>query len=75
MERFKIILLGKASGEVIPRGMHNKIAAYVRKKCERDETLESLKTLILQVFERNDIKGSLTIVKDGEHYLKVGSNN
>lgn len=74
MERFKIILLGKASGEVIPRGMHNKIAAYVRKKCERGETLESLKLLILQVFERNNIKGSLTIVKDGEHYLKVGSN-
>ena len=75
MERFKIILLGKASGEVIPRGMHNKIAAYVRKKCERGETLESLKLLILRVFERNNIKGSITIVKDGEHYLKVGSSN
>ena len=75
MERFKIVLLGKASGEVIPRGMHNKIAAYVRKKCERGETLDSLKLLILQVFERNDITGSLTIVKDGKHYLKVGSNN
>lgn len=75
MERFKIILLGKASGEVIPRGMHNKIAAYVRKKCERGESLESLKLLILQVFERNDIKGSITVVKDGEHYLKVGSNS
>ena len=73
MERFKIILLGKASNEVIPRGMHNKIAAYVRKKCERGETLESLKLLILQVFERNNIKGSLTIVKDGKGYLKVGN--
>lgn len=75
MERFKIILLGKASNEVIPRGMHNKIAAFIRKKCERGESLNSLKLLILQVFERNNIKGSLTIVKDGKHYLKVGSNN
>ena len=74
MERFKIILLGKASNEVIPRGMHNKIAAFIRKKCERGESLDYLKTLIIQVFERNNIKGSLTIVKDGEHYLKVGSN-
>ena len=73
MERFKIILLGKASGEVIPRGMHNRIAAFIRKKCERGETLESLKSLILQAFERDDINGSLTIVKDGKHYLKVGN--
>lgn len=73
MERFKIILLGKASGEVIPRGMHSRIAAFIRKKCERGEPLESLKSLILQAFERDDIKGSLTIVKDGKHYLKVGN--
>lgn len=73
MKSYKVILLGKTSGEVIPEGMHKRIAAFIRKKCESGCSLESLRSLILQAFERDNIVGSMTIVKDGCTYLKVGN--
>jgi hypothetical protein len=73
MKRFKIIILGKTSGEVIPRGMHKRISAFIRKKCESGVSLESLESLILQAFERDNIKGSLTIIKDGVKIFNVGN--
>ena len=73
MKSYKVIILGKTSGEVIPEGMHRRIAAFIRKKCESGCSLESLRSLILQAFERDKIKGSMTIVRDGCIYLKVGN--
>lgn len=73
MKSYRVILLGKTSGEVIPEGMHKRIAAFIRKKCESGCSLESLRSLILQAFERDNIKGSITIVKDSYTYLKVGN--
>ena len=73
MKSYKVIILGKTSGEVIPEGMHRRIAAFIRKKCESGCSLESLRSLILQAFERDKIKGNMTIVRDGCTYLKVGN--
>jgi hypothetical protein len=73
MKSYKVILLGKTSGEVIPEGMHKRIAAFIRKKCESGCSLESLRSLILQAFERDNIKGSLTIYQNGQVYLSVGN--
>lgn len=73
MKSYKVIILGKTSDEVIPEGMHRRIAAFIRKKCESGCSLESLRSLILQAFERDKIKGSMTIVRDGCTYLKVGN--
>ena len=73
MKSYRVILLGKTSGEVIPEGMHRRIAAFIRKKCESGCSLESLRSLILQAFKRDNITGSMTIIKDGCTYLKVGN--
>lgn len=67
------MLLGKASGEVIPKSMNNRIKAFVRKKYEGGASVETLRTLILQAFERDNIKGSLTIRQNGQVYLSVGN--
>lgn len=73
MKSYKIFLLGKASGEVIPEGMNKRIKALIKKKFEGGASLESLRTLILQAFERDNIKGSLTIYQNGQVYLSVGN--
>ena len=67
------MLLGKASGEVIPKSMNNRIKAFIRKKYEGGASVETLRTLILQAFERDNIKGSLTIRQNGQVYLSVGN--
>jgi hypothetical protein len=67
------MLLGKASGEVIPKSMNNRIKAFIRKKFEGGASVETLRTLILQAFERDNIKGSLTIRQNGQVYLSVGN--
>lgn len=73
MKSYQIILLGKTSGEVIPKSMNDRIKAFIRKKFEGGASIETLKTLILQAFERDNIKGSLTIRQNGQVYLKVGN--
>ena len=73
MKSYKIFLLGKASGEVIPEGMNKRIKAFIKKKFEGGVSKESLRTLILQAFERDNIKGSLTIYQNGQVYLSVGN--
>ena len=73
MKSYQIILLGKASGEVIPKSMSDRIKAFIRKKFEDGASIETLKSLILQAFERDNIKGSLTIRQNGQVYLKVGN--
>ena len=73
MKSYQIMLLGKASGEVIPKSMNNRIKAFVRKKYEGGASVETLRTLILQAFERDNIKGSLTIRQNGQVYLSVGN--
>ena len=73
MKSYKIFLLGKTSGEVIPEGMNKRIKAFIKKKYEGGASLESLRTLILQAFERDNIKGSLTIYQNGQVYISVGN--
>jgi len=73
MKSYQIMLLGKASGEVIPKSMNNRIKAFIRKKYEGGASVETLRTLILQAFERDNIKGSLTIRQNGQVYLSVGN--
>jgi hypothetical protein len=73
MKSYQIMLLGKASGEVIPKSMNNRIKAFIRKKFEGGASVETLRTLILQAFERDNIKGSLTIRQNGQVYLSVGN--
>ena len=73
MKSYTITLLGKASGEVIPKSMSNRIKAFIRKKFEGGASIETLKSLILQAFDRDNIVGSLTIRQNGQVYLKVGN--
>lgn len=73
MKSYQIVLFGKASGEAIPEGMNKRIKAFIRKKYEGGASLETLRTLILQAFERDNIKGSLTIRQNGQVYLSVGN--
>lgn len=73
MKSYQIMLLGKASGKVIPKSMNNRIKAFIRKKYEGGASIETLRTLILQAFERDNIKGSLTIRQNGQVYLSVGN--
>ena len=73
MKSYQIILLGKVSGEAIPKSVNNRIKAFIRKKFEGGASIETLKTLILQAFERDNIKGSLTIRQNGQVYLSVGN--
>ena len=73
MKRCQMILLGKTNGEVIPEGMNKRIKAFIRKKYEGGTSIEILKVLILQAFERDNIKGSFTIIQDGVRVLNVGN--
>jgi hypothetical protein len=73
MKSYQIILLGKTNGEVIPKSMSNRIKAFIRKKFEGGASIETLKSLILQAFDRDNIVGSLTIRQNGQVYLKVGN--
>lgn len=73
MKSYQIILFGKASGDVIPEGMNKRIKAFIKKKFEGGASLETLRALILQAFERDNIKGSLTIRVNGKVYLAVGN--
>jgi hypothetical protein len=73
MKSYQIILLGKTNGEVIPKSMSNRIKAFIRKKFEGGASIETLKSLILQAFDRDNIVGSLTIRQNGQAYLKVGN--
>lgn len=73
MKSYQIMLLGKTNGEVIPKSMNNRIKAFIRKKFEGGASAETLRTLILQAFERDNIKGSLTIRQNGQVYLTVGN--
>ena len=73
MKSYQVILLGKVNGETISKSVNNRIKAFIRKKFEGGASVESLRTLILQAFERDNIKGSLTIRQNGQVYLKVGN--
>ena len=73
MKSYTVTLLGKASGEVIPKSMNNRIKAFIRKKFEGGASFESLKSLILQAFERDNIIGTCIINVNGTRYLKVGN--
>lgn len=71
MKSYIIRLLGKANGEAIPKSTNNRIKAFIRKKYEGGASVESLRTYILQAFERDNIKGSLAIFENGKHFLTV----
>lgn len=73
MKSYQIMLLGKASGEVIPKSVNNRIKTFIRKKFEGGASVETLRTLILQAFERDNIEGSLTIRQNDQVYLSVGN--
>lgn len=71
MKSYIIRLLGKANGEAIPKSTNNRIKAFIRKKYEGGASVETLRTCILQAFERDNIKGSLAIFENGKHFLTV----
>lgn len=71
MKSYTIRLLGKVNGEAIPKSLNNRVKAFIRKKYEGGASLETLRTLILQAFERDNIKGSLAIFENGKHFLTV----
>lgn len=71
MKSYQIRLLGKVNGETIPKSLNNRVKAFIRKKYEGGASLETLRTLILQAFERDNIKGSLAIFENGKHFLTV----
>lgn len=73
MKSYVIKLLGKANGEVISKSINNRIKAFIKKKYEGGASIESLKSHILQAFERDDITGCLTIIKNGKTFLSVGN--
>lgn len=73
MKSYQIMLLGKVNGETIPKSVNNRIKAFIRKKFEGGASIETLRTLILQAFERDNIKGSLTIRQNGQVYLSIGN--
>ena len=73
MKSYVIKLLGKANGEVISKSVSNRIKAFVKKKYEGGASIESLKSHILQAFERDNIKGNLTIITNGKTFLSVGN--
>jgi hypothetical protein len=73
MRSYTVIILGKASGEVIPKSVNNRIKAFIRKKYEKGVSIETLKGLVLKAFERDNIKGSLTIIKDGVKIFSIGN--
>lgn len=73
MKSYVIKLLGKANGEAISKSLNNRIKAFIKKKYEGGASIESLKSHILQAFERDNIKGSLTIITNGKTFLSVGN--
>mgnify|MGYP000728486290 FL=1 len=73
MRSYTVIILGKASGEVIPKSVNNRIKTFIRKKYEKGVSIETLKGLVLKAFERDNIKGSLTIIKDGVKIFSIGN--
>jgi hypothetical protein len=73
MKSYVIKLLGKANGEVISKSINNRIKAFIKKKYEGGASINSLKSYILQAFERDNIKGSLTIIQNGKTFLSVGN--
>lgn len=73
MKSYVIKLLGKANGEVISKSINNRIKAFIKKKYEGGASINSLKSYILQAFERDNIKGSLTIIQNDKTFLSVGN--
>lgn len=73
MKSYVIRILGKANGEAISKNANNRIKAFIKKKYEGGASIESLKSHILQAFERDGIKGSLTIITNGKTFLSVGN--
>lgn len=68
-----MVLFGKTNGNVIPQGMNKRIKAFIRKNYEKGVSIETLKGLVLKAFERDNIKGSFTIIQDGVRVLNVGN--
>jgi hypothetical protein len=68
-----MVLFGKTNGNVIPQGMNKRIKAFIRKNYEKGVSIETLKRLVLEAFERDNIKGSLTIIKDGVKIFSIGN--
>ncbi|ETZ29905.1 hypothetical protein HMPREF2085_00303 [Fusobacterium nucleatum 13_3C] len=73
MKGCQMILFGKTNGKVIPESMNKRIKAFIHKKYEKGTSIETLKVLILEAFERDNIKGSFTIIQDGVKVLNVGN--
>ena len=73
MKSYVIKILGKANGEVISKSVNNRIKAFIKKKYEGGASMESLRSHILLAFERDNIKGSLTIITNGKTFLSVGN--
>ena len=70
---YTMVILGKTNGNVIPQGMNKRIKAFIRKNYEKGVSIETLKGLVLKAFERDNIKGSLTIIKDGVKIFSIGN--
>lgn len=66
-----MVLFGKTNGNVIPQGMNKRIKSFIRKNYEKGVSIETLKGLVLKAFERDNIKGSFTIIQDGVRVLNV----
>ena len=70
---YTMVILGKTNGNVIPQGMNKRIKAFICKNYEKGVSIETLKRLVLEAFERNNIKGVFYIYKNGETVFCIGN--